>query len=312
MLRKRRAVFVSPGLRLRLPYLAAMRFSLRTASAAVAAVAAALVLGAIQAASAIALRADAATGSWPSVVPPGLAGSVDRLAPSVPIPAALRLVLAREALARGDVGTATVDVAALPPSRDRLALTGRLAEERGDTTAALRAYLDAGDLADVEAAIAALQASGHIPAALAVQKLFVSRLEADRTQADALAQAVFDVGRLEETQAYQLAVGSPQRHAHEVASGDAYARAVALAPLDERYLIAYANQQINLHEFADAERTFERARDADPTSAEPLAGLGAVAAERGDRAAARALLARARALDPASDAVRNLARALGA
>lgn len=96
-----------------------------------------------------------------------------------------------------------------------------------------------------------------------------------------------------------------------MAAGDAYAHALALAPLEERYLLAFGNQQLNLADLPAAERTFERARDVDPTSAEPLAGLGDVAFRQGDAAGARSYLARARALDPGSAAVRTLALKLG-
>jgi len=268
-------------------------------------------LGAIQASSAIVLRANAQRGAWPTIVPRDLAAVVERPAPAVPLPPVLRLVLARQALARGDLATAEGELALLAPSRDRLALVGGLAEARGNAGAALQAYLAADDLADVERAISTLETRGRIGEALALQEDLVRRLAADPTQIDALAQADFDLGRLEETQAYQFMVGTGLRHAHESAAAGAYARAVELAPFEERYLIAFANQEINLREFDAAVRAFERARDADPTSAEPPAGLGTVALARGDLPAARTYLDRARALDPASAAVRRLAHALG-
>jgi tetratricopeptide (TPR) repeat protein len=271
----------------------------------------AVAFGAVQAVSSIALRGEGQGGAWPRFVPEALAERVDRIGPTVPLPAALRLVLGREALARGDAGLAALDAAALPPSRDRLALEGGIAEARGDSAAAVRAYLAAGDLSALQAAVDGLVRAGRIPDALALEHAAVDRLAADRTQIDALAQAYFDLGGLEETQAYQFAVGTAVRHDHERAAGDAYAKALALAPFDERYLIAYANQELNLGEIASAERVFERARDADPTSAEPVAGLGDAAFRRGDAAAARAELARARAIDPASAAVARLAKEIG-
>jgi len=80
-----------------------------------------------------------------------------------------------------------------------------------------------------------------------------------------------------------------------------------LAPLALDYFLAYGSQQVNLAQLDAAVRTFERARDADPTSAAPLAALGDVALRRGDVGAARGFLERARSLDPASDAVQRLA-----
>ena len=264
------------------------------ALAVVLVVAIAVPLAAIQALASIALRGDA-RGAWPHLVSPGLATRVDRLGPSVPVPPALRLVLAREAFARGDVALAALDGATLPASRDRLAV---------------RAYLDAGDLSGVEHHVDELLAVHREPEALALQRAVVARLLDSPGQADALALAYFDLGRVEEAQAYRLLVGSNERREHENRAADAYAQAVARAPFEERYLIAYANQQLNIDDIAAAERAFERARDADPTSAEPLAGLGDAAFSRGDVAAARDYLARARVLDPNSDAVRRLAREL--
>jgi Flp pilus assembly protein TadD len=79
-----------------------------------------------------------------------------------------------------------------------------------------------------------------------------------------------------------------------------------------RYLVVFGNEQLNLGQLDEAQRTFARAHDIDPTSAEPLAGLADAALRRGDVAAARAYLRQGRALDPASDAVRRVAARLGA
>ena len=270
-----------------------------------------IALGAVQALSSIALRAAAQPGAWSGFVPAELSARVDRLGPAVPLPPELHLVLAREALARGDVSLAERDAAGLPASRDRLVLEGGIAEARGDSNAAVRAYLQADDLSGLEHHIDELVTAGRVVEAVALERVLIARLAADRTQVDALAQAYFDLGRSEETRAYQIPVGQSERHAHEVAAGDAYAHALALAPLEERYLLAFGNQQLNLADLPAAERTFERARDVDPTSAEPLAGLGDVAFRQGDAAGARSYLARARALDPGSAAVRTLALKLG-
>jgi hypothetical protein len=274
-----RAVFVRHGIPSPLTYVGTMRSPLRVL-VIVAALAATSVLGAEQAMSEIALRSIAQPGSWPTLVADPVAHAIDTAGPAWPIPAVLRLVLAREALARGDVRLAFADVAALPPSADRLVLLGRLAEMDGRQDRADAAYLAAADLSDVERAVALLVSRDQIPKALVLQRALIARLESNATQVDALAQGWFDLGRLEETQSYHLWHGSPERHAHEVAAGRAYARAVALAPLDERYLIAFANQQINLHAYAAATRTLQRAHDVDPTSAEPIAELRAIAPSR--------------------------------
>jgi tetratricopeptide (TPR) repeat protein len=274
-----RAVFVEHGIPSPLAYVEAMRSSLRVL-AVVATFAAASVLGAEQATSEIALRSIAQPGSWPTLVADPVAHAIDVAGPAWPIPAVLRLVLARAALARGDVRLAAADLSALPPSADRLVLFGRLAELDGRQDRADAAYLAAGDLSDVERAVALLVSRDRIPEALLLERALIARLASNPTQVDALAQGWFDLGRLEETQSYHLWHGSPERHAHEVAAARAYARAVALAPLDERYLIAFANQQINLHAYAAATKTLQRAHDVDPTSPEPIAELRAIADSR--------------------------------
>jgi tetratricopeptide (TPR) repeat protein len=157
-----------------------------------------------------------------------------------------------------------------------------------------------------------LRSRGSFDAALALQHAAVARLQTDPTQADALARAYFDLGRLEETEAYRSWVGSAARNRHEALAGEAYARAVALAPLEERYAIGYGNQLLNLARLGDAASAFARARDADPTSPEPLVGLGEVAHRRGDDRSARADLERARSLDAGDPAVLRLAHELGA
>ena len=86
--------------------------------------------------------------------------------------------------------------------------------------------------------------------------------------------------------------------------------AVALAPLSERYAIAAANQADLLVERSRAEALFARAADIDPGSADAIAGLGVVALQKGDRAAAITYLTRARALDPKALMVSALERDL--
>ena len=244
--------------------------------------------------------------------PPGLGAAVDGLDPSLPMPPALRLVLARRALDRHDDPRAQALIAGLGQTPDRLALEGRLADARGDRESAVRMFLAAGDLADLEARIDELAKAGALEAALALQRETVARLARDPTQGDALAQADFALGRLEQRQAYRFPLASPERERHQTSAAQAYERAVALAPLQERYLIAYANELVNAGRLDAAAAGFRRAWDVDPTSAEALAGLGDVAHRQGDDAAARAYLARSRVLDATDAAVRRLARELGA
>lgn len=270
---------------------------------------------AYQAVATVALRERATGPSWVALVPARFAAQVDALGPGVPLPPALRLALARKALAAGDTVRAQRDAEALPPSRDRLALEGQLAQARGDTAAAVTAELAAGDVAGLRGEVAALVARHDLDRAVTLERAMIDRLARDRTQEEALAEADFELGRLEEDQAWRFAPGSAVRRGHERASYTAYAQAVELAPLAERYLLGFANQALNVGlsdpaAYDAAAAAFARARATDPTSAEPLAGLGDLALRRGDRAAAAENLARARALDPNSDAVQRLAQAL--
>jgi tetratricopeptide (TPR) repeat protein len=140
----------------------------------------------------------------------------------------------------------------------------------------------------------------------ALQHEIVWRLESDRTQPDALAEAWWRLGLVEETQAYHQPLSPKARYPFAARSLDAYEHAVALAPLSEKYLISAGSQELNLDRVASAQTYFERARDVDPTSAQAWVGLGEVALYRGDRATAVRYLARARRIDPTLPAVQRL------
>jgi tetratricopeptide (TPR) repeat protein len=269
------------------------------------------VLGAVQVVATVVLRGDAQRGAWVGIVPEPLALRVERVDPALPLPPALRLVLARRALERGDTAAAEAYAERLPVSADRGALEGRLAEARGDGVAAARAYLAADDLDDIERLVDGYVREKRYDAALALQHEAITQLEADRTQTDELARAFYELGVLDEAHSYRLWIVSQRRRDAELQAAAAYARAVALAPLSERYLIAYGNQLLNVNRIGDAERAFRRARDVDPASAIPLVGLGEAAIRRSDRASARAYLERARAIDPGQPAVVRLAHELG-
>jgi tetratricopeptide (TPR) repeat protein len=265
----------------------------------------ALVLGAVQVLSTLALRDAAQPGSWVRLVPADAAARVDALDPRIPLPAALRIVFAREALARGDVETAARQIAVLPPSRDRAELNGMLAERRGDNEAAVRAFLEAGAVDDLERHIAAVERGGDVGAALRLQQATVERLRGDRTASGALPEAYYGLGLLEQSYAYTLPIA--RRGPYQQRSLEAYESAVALAPFAERYLIAAGNQELNLGGLDRAERYFERARDVDPTSVDAVAGLGDAAYRRGRLDQARAYLAEAQKMNASAPAVRRLA-----
>lgn len=277
---------------------------------AVTAVVLALALGVEQALAGIALRDDARRPAWVRYVPAGLAARVDHLDPALPLPPTLRLVLARRALAAGDDALAQAHVARLPASRDRAELSGTLAERRGDTQEAVRDFLDAGDLDGLEHRVESLAASGHGAEALTLQRAAIARAERDPAQAGNVPEAYYRLGLLEQNLAY--AVPDPvARSGAERQSLEDYRKAVDLAPLEERYLIAAGNEEINLGDLDAALPYFARALDSDPSSVDALTGFGDVAQRRGDTALAKTYLEQARRLNPAAPAVQRLARQLG-
>ena len=271
----------------------------------------ALGLGLEQAVASIALRDDARRPAWVRYVPAGLATRVDALDPALPLPATLRLVLARRALADGDFPLLAAHVARLPASRDRAELSGALAEHRGDTAAARAAFLEAGDLDDVERRVEALASSGRGDEALRLQRDAIARAERDPAQAGNVPEAYYRLGLLEQQLAYQIPDIGARTVPQQQSLAD-YRKAADLAPLEERYLIAAGNEAINVGELDPALGYFGRARDADPSSADAIAGFGDVAARRGDTARSQNLLgASAPPESRAPPAVQRLARQLG-
>ncbi len=266
-----------------------------------------MVLGTLQFFATIALRSRAQTGAWVTLLPAREATRIAEFAEGLPLPDSLRLAFAREALASGDLARAAAVAAPLRPGPEVSALRAALARARGDTHAAVADDLAAGDFTSLTTDLDTLVSRGELARALEVQRLAVTRLVARRTAPDALAEAEYHLGIYEEARAQTFAAASSERRAHGEAAAAAYARASALGPLDERYVLAAGNQALNLGAWTDAAMLFEQARALDPTSADPLAGLGDLALRRGDGARARVYLARARALDPRSVAVVRLA-----
>jgi tetratricopeptide (TPR) repeat protein len=269
-----------------------------------------LAFGFEQALAGIALRDDARRPAWVRYVPAGVAARVDGLNPALPLPAALRLVLARRALAAGNFELVAGHVARLPASRDRAELSGALAEHRGDPAAALRDFLEAGDLDGIEHRVEALAASGRGDEALALQRSAIARATGDPAQTGNVPEAYYRLGLLEQRLAYQIQDPGARTGPQQQSLAD-YRKAVELAPLEERYLIAAGNEEINVGDLDAASTFFQRARDSDPSSADALTGFGDIALRRGDTAEAKTFLAQARRLNPNSSAVQRLAHKLG-
>jgi tetratricopeptide (TPR) repeat protein len=243
------------------------------------------------------------------LVPAALADRVAGIGPDVPLPAPLRIVLARDALSAGDVAVAERQIAALPASRDRAELEAFVAERRGDDAAAVSGFLDAGDAGDLERLIVAEQNARHVDAALGLQNAMIERLRGERFASSALPEAYYRLGLLQQAQAYRVPVGA--REPYERRSLASYKSAIALAPFAERYLVAAGNEELNLGEYDRAERYFRRAHDVDPTSVDAITGFGDLACRRHEPQQARAALATALKMNAEAPSVKRLAAELG-
>jgi tetratricopeptide (TPR) repeat protein len=230
---------------------------------------------------------------------------LDRAAPAPYV----ETTLADDALQRGEAEQAQRYALKLPPSTVRDALLARIAAARGHAQLALEYDVAAYDAAAVEAT--AMRLAPHDPAAAyRLEAVLERRLSGRATHPDAVAEARWQMGLLANRTAWRAVPGSPmQRHWLLLALTE-FDAAAQFAPLSERYAIADANQADLLEQRDRAQRLFARAAAIDPGSADALAGLGVVALENGDRDAAKAYLAQARAREPRSLMVAALARRL--
>jgi tetratricopeptide (TPR) repeat protein len=267
-----------------------------------------LALGALQLTASIAAAPAAQGGSLLRSL--SAAGPrVDALDPALAMPAPLRILLARRALAANDLARAAALASRLGPSTDRSALEAQLAEQGGDIEGARRAWFDAGAYSELERIGSDLERKGDVRGAERLQATIVERLSGIRTHPDALAEAWWRLGVLD-------AALPPHERAPE--GGDVYERralaayeeAIALAPFSAKYLISAASQDLNLGDLDGAQRYFERAAEVVPGSVLIPVGFGEVAVRRGDVAAARRHLADARRIDATEPAVDRLARKL--
>lgn len=230
---------------------------------------------------------------------------LDRVAPAPYVES----TLAELALERGDVAAAQRYALRLPASSSRDELLSRIADAMGSRQLALE-YALAGFDVDAVSAEAQRRAQRDPQAGYDLELLLERRLSGRRTHPDALAQTRWQMGLLADQTAWRKVPGSPAQRSWLRQSFEDFEAAVALAPLSERYVIADANQADLVGERSRAEQLFRSAAAIDPGSADAVAGLGVIAFEKGDRAAAAAYLARARALDARSRMVRALERDL--
>jgi tetratricopeptide (TPR) repeat protein len=266
-------------------------------------------LGLIQLASYAFAASQAAAGTLPTRValPFGLAiyRTLDAAAPAPYVEAEL----SAHALATGRPEAALRYALRLPASPSRDELLARIARARGDETLALEYFLAAPDPAAVQQSVDEL--ARHDPAAAyASEGMLAARLSLLTLHPDSLAEVRWRMGELANEQAAREPIPSRSRWLR--AGLRDLEAAVALAPLSNKYAIAAANQAILLGDPLRARTLFEQVVDANPTSADAVAGLGVAALRMGDRATAVAQLDRARRLDPQAGMVRALESALRA
>jgi tetratricopeptide (TPR) repeat protein len=277
----------------------------------VAAVIAGMVVafGAIQMASDAFASSAAAAGTLPTRIPPRFGAAVyevlDRIAPAPYVEA----TLAQSALARGDSIAAQRYAVRLPASPMRDEFLGKIAAASGEQMLALEYFLAAPDAVAVARAAEA-RAARNPAAGYDLERLLRNRLALLTTHPDAVAETDWRMGRLANRTAWIQVPGSPLQRAWLYRGLRAFEAAVALSPLSERYVIADANQADLLGEHHRAAQLFAQAVEIDPGSADATAGLGVVALQSGDRAAALRYLVRARRLDAHALMVRALERQL--
>lgn len=203
----------------------------------------------------------------------------------------VRRELARGAIVRGEGSRATALLAPLADSPEVADLRGRAAMLENDPATALHDFAAAGDFIAAQTAIDAL-GTRDPRAALALVRDFESRLAAAGSAPEIAAEVEWREGQI----AAAAAARYPDQAApYERAAVDAFARALARAPNDEKYLLNYAFAALRIGDAEGARRTYARAAQVVPDSVDAFVGVAVTAADLGDCAAARSALARARA-----------------
>jgi tetratricopeptide (TPR) repeat protein len=203
--------------------------------------------------------------------PLGLAiyGTLERIAPAPYV----EQMLARDALANGDPDGAQAHAIRMPADPARNELLAQVAAARGQSRLALEYYLVAPDVAAVSRYVKAMGVKDPVGAYALEDELLV-RLEALTTHPDAVAEAYWTLGRLATRQGF---LDPSIRAAAWKNSLTGYRKAVALAPLSEKYWLALGNQFVLLEDWPSARDAFARALGINPNSADAAAGLARAA-----------------------------------
>jgi tetratricopeptide (TPR) repeat protein len=126
------------------------------------------------------------------------------------------------------------------------------------------------DVLTVRAQVDALDKAGDYRGAIALDRTLVARLDHDRLDQVALADALWRLGQLDAETGY---VERGKRRAQWGAALGDYERALQLEPLSETMLLAAGNQALLNGDRPTALQYFQRAIAVDPGSADARAGL---------------------------------------
>lgn len=264
--------------------MSAVRGSLFAVGAAIAALALAAQLIAFGLYGAIAVSPSvprALAGDWPFDL--AARTGLDRIP-------AMRVELARGAIVRNEPARAMALLAPLTDSSDVIDLRGHAALLGGDSAGALRDFAAAGDFIAGQAAIDALGARDP-RAALAIVRDFEQRLAAHGAAPEIAAEVEWREGGIAAAAAVRYPREAPE---FQRAAVDAFAKALARAPNDEKYLLNYAFAALRIGDAEGARKTYERAAQVVPDSVDAFVGIAVTTAALGECAPSRAALARAR------------------
>ncbi|MGD0053764.1 MAG: hypothetical protein ABSD03_18305 [Vulcanimicrobiaceae bacterium] len=203
----------------------------------------------------------------------------------------VRVALARGALVREEPARAVALLAPLGSTADVVDLRGRAALLLHDPVTAMRDFIAAGDFIAGEGAIDAL-GDRDPRAALALVGDFETKLIASGRAPEITAEVEWREGGI----AADAALRYPaQAAAYDRASVDAFARALARAPNDEKYLLNYAMAALRNGDAEVAKRTYQRAAEVVPDSVDAFVGVAVTTADLGECAPSRAAWAQAHA-----------------
>jgi tetratricopeptide (TPR) repeat protein len=224
----------------------------------------------------------ALSGAWPFAL--GNALGFDRSAH-------IRRALARGAIVQGLPAQALVLLAPLPASPEVTDLRAQAELAANDPARALRDFAAAGDFIAARSAIEALSTTDP-RAALVLVRDFERQLAQRAAPPEIAAEVYWSEGGIA---ARAAALYPNDALAYDRAALAAFARALARAPNEEKYLLNDAFAALRLGDTAQARAAYVRAAQVVPDSVDAFVGIAVTAAVQGDCASARTALQRARA-----------------